>query len=122
MLTFREAVPILGGQILMRNLAQAFTDEWSSPSLPERIAGAARQTIGRLSQVLDEGPFLAGDMFTLADAAVAPLFDYLIPLPECDALIAPASALRSWWQRILNRESLQNAPPKELFAVLRPDA
>ena len=74
---FREAVPILGGQILIRNLASAFTDDWISPTLPDSLAGAARQTIGRLSQVLDDGPFFAGDVFTLADAAVAPLFDYL---------------------------------------------
>jgi glutathione S-transferase len=118
---FREAVPVLGGQILMRTLASAFTDEWISPTLPESVASAARQTVGRLSQVLDDGPFLAGDMFTLADAAVAPLFDYLMPLPEAEALFPPTSPLRSWWQHMAQRDSVWSTRPRNgLCAMLLP--
>ena len=118
---FREAVPILGGQILMRNLASAFTDEWISPTLPESVASAARQTIGRLAQVLDDGPFFAGDLFTLADAAMAPLFDYLMPLPEAEALLPPTSPLRSWWERMVQRDSVCRTRARNgFFAMLLP--
>ncbi len=97
---FREAVPVLGGEILRRNLASAFTDEWISPD-----------------------PFFAGDMFTLADAAVAPLFAYLMPLPEGEALIARASPLRSWWGRMLERDSMRGTKPENgVFAMLLPGA
>jgi len=120
---FREAVPVLGGEILRRNLASAFTDEWISPDLPETVARLARRAVGRLSEVLDGGPFFAGDMFTLADAAVAPLFAYLMPLPEGEALIARASPLGSWWGRMLERDSLRRTKPENgVFAMLLPGA
>jgi glutathione S-transferase len=83
----------------------------------------ARRAVGRLSEVLDGGPFFAGDMFTLADAAVAPLFAYLMPLPEGEALIARAFRLRSWWGRMLERDSLRRTKPENgVFAMLLPGA
>lgn len=118
---FREAAPVLGGRILMRNLASAFTDEWISPDLPESLASAARHTIGRLSRVLDNGRFFAGGVFTLADAAVAPLFNYLMPLPKAESLIAPTSPLRCWWQRSRPRNGfLRNAAPERVRRTSKP--
>ena len=116
-------MPVLGGEILRRNLASAFTDERISPDLPESVGRSARRAVGRLSEVLDGGPFFAGDMFTLADAAVASLFAYLMPLPEGEALIARASPLRSWWGCMLERDSLQRTQPENgVFAMLLPGA
>lgn len=118
---FREAVPILGGRILMRSLGSAFTDEWISPDLPESLASTVRQTVGRLSEVLGVSPFFAGDKFTLADAAVAPLFDYLMPLLETEELIPPTSPVRSWWQHMVQRGSVWNTRPRSgFFAMLLP--
>jgi glutathione S-transferase len=119
----REAVPVLAGEILRRNFLSAFTDEWISPDLPESVARLARRAVGRLSEVLDGDPFFAGDMFTLADAAVAPLFAYLMPLPEGEALIVQASPLSSWWVRMLERDSMRRTKPENgIFPMLLPGA
>jgi glutathione S-transferase len=118
---FGEAAPILGGQVIGRRLESALTGEWMSPSLPESLESAARRTVQRLSEVLDGGPFFAGDMFTLADAAVAPLLFYLMPLPEAEILIASGSPLLIWWQRVLERDSFRRTRPKSgPFSMLVP--
>ena len=118
---FGEAAPILGSEIVGRNLASALTGEWTSSSLPESVETSARRTLSRMTEVLANGPFFAGDMFSLADAAVAPLFAYFMPLPEADALIAPASPLRAWWRRLVERESFRSTRPASgFFATLRP--
>jgi len=54
---------------------------------------------------------------------VAPLFAYLMPLPEGEALIARASPLGSWWGRMLERDSLRRTKPENgVFAMLLPGA
>ena len=112
---FGEATPALGGQIVGRHLAELLTGDWIAPASNENLPAGARRTIERLSDVLDRGPFFAGDMFTLADAAVAPLFSYLMPLPEGDLLLAPLSPLRAWWRLVRERDSVRGTRPKTGF-------
>ena len=112
---FGEGARILGSAIVGRNLASVFTGEWISPSLPERLAISGRETIGRLAEVLNDGPFFAGDLYTLADAALIPLFGYLLPLPEAVDLMAAASPLRSWYRRVSERDSFRSTRPRSGF-------
>jgi glutathione S-transferase len=109
---FGEAVPILGARIVGRRLEAAFTGEWIAPTLPERLSAQALRTTSRLAEVLGGGPFLAGDMVSLADAALAPLFACLMPLPEAESLISPTSPLRSWWRLMSERASFRGTRPK----------
>ena len=61
--------------------------------------------------------FAAEFLFTLADAAVAPLFDYLMRLPEAEAQMPPTSPLRFWWER----DSVWSTRPRNgLFAMRLP--
>jgi glutathione S-transferase len=118
---FGEAAPALGGRIVGRHFAEVLTGEWIAPASNENLPAAAQRTIDRLSEVLDQGPFFAGDMFTLADAALAPLFSYLMPLPEAALLLAPSSPLRSWWRLVSERESIRSTRSKTgFFSMLLP--
>jgi glutathione S-transferase len=88
---------------------------------PSSIIVRAILIARRLSELLGDGPFFAGGVFTRADAAVAPLSDYLMALPEAEALIPPTSPLRCWWQRSRPRNGfLRNAAPERVRRTSKP--
>jgi glutathione S-transferase len=100
-----DVKPILGVKVAGRMLAAALTGEWVDAALPENIAVLARGCIERLEEILGASPFFAGDMISLADIALAPVFAHLMATPDADVLISPDSALRRWWGRTSTRES-----------------
>jgi glutathione S-transferase len=102
--------PVLGWRIAGRHLAAALTGEWLEP-LPEGLAAEARSCIVALEEILGAGPFMAGDMISLADVALAAIFANLMPMPEADSIIAPSSPLRAWWQRMSLRQSILATAP-----------
>lgn len=56
---------------------------------------------------LGENNYLVANQFSLADILLAPMLHYLLQVPNNDKLVAPASVLRSYVARILERPSAQ---------------
>lgn len=60
-----------------------------------------------LSNFLNDGAWLGGDHFSLADIYLAPMFEYFLMVPEGQAMLSNKKDLAEWWHRISDRESVQ---------------
>jgi glutathione S-transferase len=75
----------------------------------------------RLEQVLGEGPFFAGDRFSLVDAAFAPVFRYFDTFDGLveHGLLAGRPKLQAWRDQLAARPSVRNAAPADYAERLR---
>jgi glutathione S-transferase len=81
-----------------------------SPEEFETAYGHMRSTFSSMEKTLAEGPWLAGEMFTLADIAIAPFVERIIDLrPETLDEVGGAPRLRDWLARFQQRPSWQEA-------------
>lgn len=81
----------------------------SRASDEERIKTAlpkARTCLSAISEIMGQGPFLAGTDLTLADLHAAPMFAYFTLAPEAAPLLAAQPQLGAWWKRMRDRPSL----------------
>jgi glutathione S-transferase len=82
-----------GGAVRLDKVEQA---------LPEAV-----RIIERLEDVLGGNAFIAGNGYTIADALLIPILDYLVRLPVADRVLSADSGLRRYIQRIQNRPASQ---------------
>jgi glutathione S-transferase len=91
-------------------------DLWVLETTPEPVTFAGKRDgiiakFGRLEAVLGDGPYFAGDRFSLVDAVFAPIFRYfdvfdtLVALHMFDTL----PKVGRWRAALSNRPSVQNA-------------
>ena len=75
----------------------------------------------RLEQVLGEGPFFAGERFSLVDAAFVPVFRYFELFDELvdHGLLAGRPKLQAWRRALAARPSVQGAAPADYVERLR---
>ncbi len=66
---------------------------------------AARASILRLATMLGDHPFIAGEHYSLADAMLLPILDYVAGLPVADKLFEGAEALNAYLGRLRERDS-----------------
>ncbi|SEG05610.1 glutathione S-transferase family protein [Marinobacterium lutimaris] len=66
---------------------------------------AAKASIARLTTMLGEQSFIAGAHYTLADAMLLPILDYVAALPVADQLLAGADSLNAYLERMRERDS-----------------
>lgn len=64
-----------------------------------------------LSDLMDGGPWLAGDAVTLADLHVAPMMNYFLLVPEGREMFERHPALVSWRRRMFDRPSMRGTQP-----------
>jgi glutathione S-transferase len=79
-----------------------------------RIADALRRAetcLLALENVMQQGPWLAGAEFTLADCHAAPMLDYFQRTPEGAAMLAAHESLLRWWDRMAVRPSMLATRP-----------
>ena len=79
-----------------------------------RIAAAlprAETCLLALENVMQQGPWLAGVEFTLADCHAAPMLDYFRRTPEGAAMLGAHPSLSRWWDRIAVRASIAATMP-----------
>jgi len=84
------------------------------PSDELRIAAAlprAETCLLALENVMQQGPWLAGAEFTLADCHAAPMFDYFQGTPEGARMLASRRSLLRWWDRMAVRPSMVATRP-----------
>jgi len=67
---------------------------------------AADKCLGALAALMDQGPYLAGREFTLADLHAAPMFYYFRIAAEGAALLKQHAGLQRWWDRMSERRSV----------------
>jgi glutathione S-transferase len=72
-----------------------------------RALPVARTCLRAMEDLMQDGPWLAGSALTLADLHAAPMFAYFVKTPEATELLAPHANLRSWWDRLAERESVR---------------
>jgi glutathione S-transferase len=97
---------ILFNRMLAPRLGMAADEATVQAALPQ-----ARLCLSEVGRLMGNEPFLAGDRISLADLAVIPLFYYLSRLPEGEAAFAENPTLKSWMQRMEERQSFQVTKP-----------
>jgi glutathione S-transferase len=103
---------------LIPKLKQMFLD----PADPKAIAQSRKRlaaTFARMDQALMErGPWLAGETYSLADIAAAPIVDRIRSLGMAD-LWSNLPALKSWVARVASRPAYKKAAPPEAHRMPR---
>jgi glutathione S-transferase len=79
----------------------------------------AKTTIRAIAGLMGEGPFLTGDVFSLADAAIIPHLDMLASTPEGRPLMDAQPRLTAWLALVRQRPSViaSRRPPEEVLGV-----
>ena len=93
---------------------EIFAERWRAPShrrSPDerKILDAlpkAETCLQALTDISAGGPWLAGEMFSLADLHAAPMVAYLVKAPEGAALLARHPGLERWWRQLARRPSV----------------
>jgi glutathione S-transferase len=77
-------------------------------------------TLAKMNEELAEsGPWLAGECYSLADIAAAPVIDRIQRLKMAD-LWDNLPALKSWVERITSRPAYKKAAPPERYRMPSP--
>jgi glutathione S-transferase len=104
---------------LMPKLKQMFLD----PPDPKAIAQSRTRlaaTFARMEQaLLERGPWLAGETYSLADIAAAPIIDRIRSLGMAD-LWSNLPALEAWVERVASRPAYKKAAPPEAYRMPSP--
>ncbi|MBT7950263.1 MAG: glutathione S-transferase family protein [Gammaproteobacteria bacterium] len=79
---------------------------YDAPDVKDAVA-TYEKTIMDMEKALSEQDWLAGDEFSLADAAMAPYFQTLYQFGWEDWYLS-RSNVTNWYERVINRESYQN--------------
>lgn len=101
-------------QVLIRDylLGYIFPGTEDGKPDPARIEAAWKKTrplLEILERALGDEPFLVGGAFTLAEAYIAPMLDYLKDTAEAGEQIARSRALADYLARLLERPSAKAA-------------
>jgi glutathione S-transferase len=103
--------------VLMRQYLAAYFFSGLPDGAPDRARIEAalpkmREIFSLLDKELVSRPYIAGDAFTLADAFLLPIIDYMRVKPESQEMLAASPHLRSWFDRVMARPSAkETAPP-----------
>lgn len=84
------------------------------PADEEKLAAAlenAGKCLNAISGLMDNGPWLVGRQFTLADIYAAPMFDYFLMTSEGREAIKQHRNLSDWWERMTLRPSMAATKP-----------
>ena len=92
--------------------------EFGGPSCtPVFFDANLEDLLDRMEATLGDGPWLLGDMFSLADIAMAPYVNRIEVLERPEIISASTRPrVAGWWQRIQDRPGFQEA-----FSFANPD-
>lgn len=100
------------GSALLNAIAR-FYSAADEAALQDR-AQEIHERLGQLEAVLDDGPFFAGERFSLVDAVFAPVFRYFDVFEACGVVsdfdfFEGRTKLRAWRIHLASRSSVQDA-------------
>ena len=88
-------------------------------SAVDKSRAKLRKAFEKMSEILGTGPWLAGEAYSLADVAAAPVIDRVERLGLAD-LWADLTPLRHWIERLIKREAYARARPREEYRMPGP--
>jgi glutathione S-transferase len=97
---------ILVNRVLKPRLGLPVDEAAVAAALPR-----ARLCLSEIARLMGEQPFLAGERISLADLMVIPLLYLFSRVPDGEAPIAEHPTLRTWLQRMEERQSFQVTKP-----------
>lgn len=105
--------------LLMRQYLAAYFFSGLPDGAPDRVRIDAllpklRAMFALLDKELGTRPYLAGDAFTLADAFLLPIIDYMRTLAETQDMLAASPHVQAWFDRVMARPSAQETAPPPL--------
>jgi len=103
-------VPIIQGIVVPRFIAQVQGDAPDEAAIADSVP-AAEKAAQVLDALIGSGGFAVGESFSLADAHLVPIFDYLSQMPEAGKVFGGASNLSRWWESIRTRPSVEKTRP-----------
>ncbi|WP_205944561.1 glutathione S-transferase family protein [Pelagibius litoralis] len=115
-----QVISVLDGQGYWPMVRQIFIQSIERPREGEAdeaiIAAAlpkADRCLAALAALLGDHAYFTGSDFSLADAHAAPMFHYFLEAPEGQQLLQAQPSLEAWWQRVVQRQSVQSTyvPP-----------
>ncbi|HRD75139.1 MAG TPA: glutathione S-transferase family protein [Hyphomicrobiaceae bacterium] len=75
----------------------------------QRAVAGIRHCLDKMERDLGDGPWLAGDMFTLADIALSPYIVRIGETAELGLTLEGYPRVRDWWQRLTARPAFARA-------------
>lgn len=104
---------------LIPTLKKMFLDP-PDPKAVEQSRGSLRATLKKINEALKEsGPWLAGESYSLADIAAAPVIDRIQRLRMAD-LWDTLPAVEDWVNRMTSRPAYKKASPPDGFRMPAP--
>jgi glutathione S-transferase len=101
--------------VLMRQYLGAYFFSGLPDGAPDRARIEAalpkmREMFALLDKELASRPYLAGENFTLADAFLLPIIDYM-RMPESQEMLAASPHVQAWFDRVMARPSAKATTP-----------
>jgi glutathione S-transferase len=102
--------------VLMRQYLLAYFFSGLPDGAPDRARIDAalpkmREIFSLLDKTLATRPYIAGDAFTLADAFLLPIIDYMRMKPESQEMLAASPHVQAWFDRVMARASAKETVP-----------
>jgi glutathione S-transferase len=97
--------------VLVRQYLLAYVFPGTADGKPDRaridaVLPEVERRLGELDKAVAKG-YLAGDAFTLADAFLIPILDYMATMPESSAMLAKLPGLNAYLKRQRERPSVR---------------
>jgi glutathione S-transferase len=98
-------------QVFSHGVFRQRTGREADASEVQRGLEVAPRVIGALEQLAGEGPFLCGDVLSLADIHLAPMIGYFVLVPEGAAILSGHRRLAQWWAATSQRAAFKATAP-----------
>ena len=102
--------PVLARQYIVAYLRAP--DGKPDPATIEALLPRMREVFAVLDSALAARPYLAGDVFNLADMFLFPLIWFARLKPESAAILRASPHILAWYNRVANRASAQETEPQ----------
>jgi glutathione S-transferase len=103
--------PVLMRQYLLAYFFSGLPDGAPDRARIEAALPKMREIFSLLDKEVASQPYIAGDAFTLADAFLLPIIDYMRVKPESQEMLASSPHVQAWFDRVMARPSAKETVP-----------
>ena len=95
------------GQLVIQRIVMPMLGEQADEAAIAEAMPEVSKCMGVIAGLRGDSKYLVSDELTLADLHLAPIFDYFQTTPDSDPILQQNPGLRSWWNEMSARESMQ---------------